>query len=50
MKEVVRLKRLGCDPRGSFYDIYELGGLGFFLDDGIPSGYCKQYIFHRNSH
>jgi hypothetical protein len=43
MKEVVKLKRSGCDPRGSFYDMYELGGWGFVLDDSkIPVGYCKR--------
>lgn len=43
MKEVVRLKRSGCDPRGSFYDMYEPEGWGFLLDDGkIPAGYCKR--------
>jgi len=43
MKEVVRLKRSGCNPRGSFYDMCEPGGWGFLLDEGeIPTGYCKR--------
>ncbi|MFW9878582.1 MAG: hypothetical protein ACFFG0_36335 [Candidatus Thorarchaeota archaeon] len=43
MKEVVNMKRSGCDPRGSFYDMCEPGGWGFLLYDGkIPAGYCKR--------
>lgn len=43
MKEFVLLKRSGCDPRGSFYDMCEPGGWGFLLDESeIPSGYCKR--------
>lgn len=43
MKEVVRLKRAGCSPRGSFYDMYEPDGWGFLLDnEEIPTGYCKR--------
>ncbi|MFX1470849.1 MAG: hypothetical protein ACFFB8_19590 [Promethearchaeota archaeon] len=43
MKEVVRLKRSGCNPRGSFYDMYEPDGWGFLLDNcEIPTGYCKR--------
>ncbi len=43
MKEVVRLNRSGCDPRGSFYDMCEPDGWGFLLDNGeIPTGYCKR--------
>jgi len=32
MKAVVRIKRFGCDPRGSFYEMCEPGGWGFLLD------------------
>lgn len=42
MKQTIILKRNGCKPRGSFYDMFEPEGWGFLLNDGIPNGYCTQ--------